>query len=338
MKCSTAWLMELNKFNKYYIKINFMGLHHLKSPVIILGEVKFKYSQLGVASQNLLVSDTIFSMQKEFLKSQPVGIFDSGVGGLSVLRAIRQELPGEDILYLGDQAHIPYGPRSKDQIRTFATGITRFLLSQGAKLIIVACNAASAAALHHLRESFPEVAFVGMEPAVKPAAETTHTGKVGVLATPTTFAGELYASVVERFAQHVEIFKSTCPGLVEQIEAGALDSPKTRKILEDALSPMLAAGIDTIVMGCTHYPFVIPLIEDITGPGVRTIDPAPAIARQARRLLLRQDLLNPGNTMGKMQFFTSGDPNALDGLLPYLLGETGPVEQVFWDKDLVLHQ
>ena len=277
-------------------------------------------------------------MHKEFTKSQPIGIFDSGVGGLSVLRAIRQELPGEDILYLGDQAHIPYGPRSKAQIRTFATGITRFLLSQGAKLIVVACNAASAAALHHLREHFPEVAFVGMEPAVKPAAETTHTGKVGVLATPTTFAGELYASVVERFAQHVEIYKSTCPGLVEQIEAGALNSPETRQILEDALSPMLAAGIDTIVMGCTHYPFVIPLIEDITGPDVRTIDPAPAIARQTRRLLSQQELLNPSDIKGEMQFFTTGDPDALSELLPRLLGETGPVEPVIWDQDWVLHR
>lgn len=294
--------------------------------------------RLGEKSQKIPVSDTIFLMHQEFSRTQPIGIFDSGVGGLSVLRAIRQELPREDILYLGDQAHIPYGPRSIAQIRTFATGITHFLLRQGAKLMVVACNAASAAALHHLRESYPEVTFVGMEPAVKPAAETTHTGKVGVLATPTTFAGELYASVVERFAQHVEIYKSTCPGLVEQIEAGALDSLKTRQILEDALSPMLEAGIDTIVMGCTHYPFVIPLIEDITGPDVRTIDPAPAIARQTRRLLKQQDLLNPSNKKGQMKFFTSGDPAALIALLTQLLGESGPVEHVVWDKHLVLHQ
>jgi glutamate racemase len=261
---------------------------------------------------------------------QPIGMFDSGVGGLSVLRAIRQELPGEDVLYLGDQTHIPYGPKSKSQIQAFADGITRFLLAQGAKLIVVACNTASAAALGYLRRTFTEVAFVGMEPAVKPAAETTQTGKVGVLATPTTFAGDLYASVVERFAQGVEIYKGTCPGLVEHIEAGKLTGPKPRAILVKALAPMLAAGIDTIVMGCTHYPFVIPLIQEITGPGVRMIDPAPAIARQARRLLVQRALLNPRIDGGKDQFYTSGDPKPFAELLPRLLGEKGFVHPVYW--------
>ena len=261
---------------------------------------------------------------------QPVGMFDSGVGGLSVLRAVRQELPGEDILYFGDQAHIPYGPKSKKEIQAFAAGITQFLLAQGVKLIVVACNTASAAALQYLRKTFTEVAFVGMEPAVKPAAETTQTGKVGVLATPTTFAGDLYASVVERFARGVEIYKSTCPGLVEQIDAGKLADPETRAILVEALGPMMAAGIDTIVMGCTHYPFVIPMIEEITGPGVRTIDPAPAIARQVRRLLSQGELLRRESRGGLLKFFTSGDPVKMANLLPPLLGETGPVHQVHW--------
>ena len=272
-------------------------------------------------------------MSESFSPEQPIGIFDSGVGGLSVLRAVRRELPYEDILYLGDQAHIPYGPREKTQIRDFSYAITRFLLTQGAKLIVVACNTASAVALHDLRKEFPDVAFVGMEPAVKPAAETTHTGKVGVLATPTTFAGELYASVVERFAGGVTLFQDTCPGLVEQIETGNLDGPETRRILDKALAPMLAGGIDTVVMGCTHYPFVIPQIEAITGPSVRTIDPAPAIARQVRRLLEKQGLLNPSDQHGTMQFFTSGDPNALTDLLPRLLGEAGAVDQINWVGD-----
>jgi glutamate racemase len=177
-----------------------------------------------------------------------------------------------------------------------------------------------------------------MEPAVKPAAETTHTGKVGVLATPTTFAGELYASVVERFAQDVQLFQSTCPGLVAQIEAGDLDGPVTRQILEEALEPMLAEGIDTVVMGCTHYPFVIPLIESITGPGVRTIDPAPAIARQTRRLLTERDLLNPGQDQGKLRFYTSGKLSAFSKLLDVLLEESGPASGVAWlnDRELML--
>ncbi|MFW5713578.1 MAG: glutamate racemase [Brevefilum sp.] len=263
---------------------------------------------------------------------QPIGIFDSGVGGLSVLRAIRDELPGEDVLYFGDQAHIPYGPRAKSEIRAFSSGITRFLLNQNVKLIVVACNTASAAALEYLRKSYLEVAFVGMEPAVKPAAEATQTGKVGVLATPTTFSGELYASVVERFARGVEIYKSTCPGLVEQIEAGKLQDADTLAILVEALAPMLAEGIDTIVMGCTHYPFVISMIEEITGPEVRTIDPAPAIARQVRRVLTEDVLLNQRSEGGRLGFFTSGDPEKMANLLPRLLGETGPVHKARWTE------
>jgi glutamate racemase len=275
-------------------------------------------------------------MQTTFTPSQPIGIFDSGVGGLSVLRTIRRELPRESALFVADQGHVPYGPRPKTQIHDFAFAITRFLLAQGAKLIVVACNTASAAALHDLRAAFPQAPIVGMEPAVKPAAETTHTGKVGVLATPTTFAGDLYASVVERFAQGVQLFQSTCPGLVEQIEKGDLTGPVTRRILEDALTPMLAEGIDTVVMGCTHYPFVIPLIQTITGPGVRVIDPAPAIARQVRRRLAEADLLNPSDVPADLRFYTSGDPAAMQALLPELLGETGPVTGLRWDGDAAL--
>jgi len=277
-------------------------------------------------------------MDTKFSSQQPIGMFDSGVGGLTVLRAVRRELPNEDVLYLADQAHIPYGSKSKKKIRRFAVEITRFLLERGAKLIVVACNAASAAALQELRELFPTVPFVGMEPAVKPAAERTHTGKVGVLATPTTFSGDLYASVVERFAQHVTIYKSNCPGLVEEIEAGNLDSPNVRGILHEALDPMIEAGIDTVVMGCTHYPFVIPVIEEITGPAVRTIDPAPAVARQVRRLLLERSLLNLGESAGKLRFYTSGDLQAFVELHPMLLGETGDVQQVKWNACLHLSQ
>ena len=267
---------------------------------------------------------------------QPVGIFDSGVGGLSVLRAIQKLLPHENLLYLGDQAHIPYGPRLKAKIRAFAFEITSFLLEQGAKLIVVACNTASAAALVELRQYFPEIPFVGMEPAVKPAAETTQTGKVGVLATPTTFSGDLYASVVERFAKNVMILQDTCPGLVESIEAGEMQGGETRQILEKALDPMLAEGIDTIVMGCTHYPFVIPLIQSITGPGVRIIDPAPAIARQTRRLLDHHHILNLEQIPGKVRYFTTGEIDKFSKLLTVLLGQTGPVEKVFWREILKL--
>jgi glutamate racemase len=266
-------------------------------------------------------------------REAPIGVFDSGVGGLSVLRAVRQLLPAERVLYLADQGHVPYGPRPLEEVRHFSREITRYLLAGGAKLIVVACNTASAAALHYLRETFPQVSFVGMEPAVKPAAETTRTGRVGVLATPATFQGALYASVVERFANGVELYPHTCPGLVAQIEAGVLDGAETRRILEEALEPMLAAGIDTVVLGCTHYPFVIPLIEQIAGPGVRVIDPAPAVARQAGRLLETQGLLRGGQESASMQFFTSGSPADFERLLPRLLGEIGPVREVTWSGD-----
>jgi glutamate racemase len=276
----------------------------------------------------------------------PLGIFDSGVGGLSVLRAIRQQLPDENIIFFGDQGHVPYGPRPLEQVRDFSEAITRFLIDLGAKLIVVACNTASAAALHYLRQTFPNIPFVGMEPAVKPAAETTRTGVVGVLATPATFQGALYASVVERFASNVTLLQDTCPGLVQQIEKGELDSDATRQILESALRPMLDRSIDTVVLGCTHYPFVIPLIQQIVGPGVRVIDPAPAVTRQTARLLDAANLRRTGEGLalpeghrdgvsavegsGTLRLFTSGDVDSFKLLLPKLLGENGLVEEAAW--------
>jgi len=268
----------------------------------------------------------------------PIGIFDSGIGGLSVLRAIRSQMPEDNILYFGDQGHIPYGPRPMEQIREFSEAITNFLLERNAKLIVVACNTASAAALKYLREKFPDVQFVGMEPAVKPAAETTQTGKVGVLATPATFQGALYASVVERFANGVELFQNTCSGLVQKIEYGNLNGNETRKILEDALHPMLENNIDTVVLGCTHYPFVIPLIQEIVGDRVRVIDPAPAVAKQAQRLLEAGGMMNESKSKGKIKLFTSGDPSALKSQLPLFLGENGEVIRVEWIGDSALSE
>ncbi len=275
-------------------------------------------------------------MEKEVLSNHPIGVFDSGVGGLSVLRAVRAELPHEELIYVGDQAHVPYGSRSLKEVRQLSESVTRFLLAEGAKLIVVACNTASAAALRCLREKYPQTPFVGMEPAVKPAAEHTLTGKVGVLATPATFQGELYASVVERFAHGVEIYQDTCPGLVGQIETGRLATRKTRKILEQALLPMLSAGIDTVVLGCTHYPFVMPLIQEIVGADVRVIDPAPAVARQVRRVLEANSLLNNHDQDGDVRYLTSADPVKLGRLLPKLLGEAGEVSRVVWTGDGLL--
>jgi len=266
----------------------------------------------------------------------PIGIFDSGVGGLSVLREIRTQLPSESILYLADQGHVPYGSRKLKEVQMFSEEITRFLLGRGAKLIVVACNTASAAALQHLRQTFPITVFVGMEPAVKPAAESTHTGVVGVLATPATFQGKLYASVVERFANGVTILQDTCPGLVRQIEKGELDTQTTREILEKALHPMLEKGIDTVVLGCTHYPFVIPMIRQITGADVRVIDPAPAVARQTLRLLETGGLRKKGPSIGEIYFLTSGNAEQFKHQLPNLLGVTGKIKQITWVKNKIV--
>ncbi len=278
-----------------------------------------------------------------YIKPSPlIGGFDSGVGGLSVLRALWDEMPEIPMIYLADQAHVPYGPRPLEQVRQFSIEISRWLIEQGAQLIVVACNTASAAALYTLRAKFPEIPFVGMEPAVKPAAEQTRSGKVGVLATPATFQGELYASVVERFAYGVQILQNTCPGLVDQIEAGYLDTPATRAILEQALHPMLADQIDTIVLGCTHYPFVIPLIKEISGQDVRVVDPAPAVARQAKRLLQQSSTVewagrtDESSTSSQThpsaftRFYTSGNPRSFQLSLKQLLEVEAWVEPVYW--------
>lgn len=262
-----------------------------------------------------------------------IGVFDSGVGGLSVLRAIRAQLPCHPVIYLADQAHVPYGPRSQEEVRAFSEAITRYLLGQGARLIVVACNAASAASLYSLRATFPDVPFVGMEPAVKPAVEHSHSGVVGVLATPVTFQGALYASVVERFARGATVLTDTCSGLVGQIEAGHLDTDETRAILERALRPMIEEGVDTIVMGCTHYPFVIPLIQEIVGPQVEVIDPAPAIARQVARLLGSRGWLQPSCDMrADVVFQTTGDSCHFEEMLPRYIGESDQVKYIQWES------
>lgn len=270
---------------------------------------------------------------KPDLELAPIGIYDSGVGGLSVLREIKRQFPAENIIYLADQAHVPYGPRTLEEVRYFSNQISAYLLNQGAKLIVVACNTASAAALHQLRLTFPEVPFVGMEPAVKPAAETTRSGAVGVLATPATFQGALYASVVERFAQGVRLIQATCPGLVEQIESGNLEGVETRLILEGTIWPMLEQGIDTIVLGCTHYPFVIPLVEEIAGQQVRVIDPAPAVARQVGRVLNEKGWLHPGKQSGDVRYLTSGYPGEFQALILQLIGESCIVQGLRWGPE-----
>ena len=264
--------------------------------------------------------------------SRPIGIFDSGVGGLSVWREIARQLPHEDTLYFADQIHIPYGPRSMDQIRSFSEAVTRFLLERDCKLIVVACNAASAAALKYLRATFPPVPIVGMEPAVKPAAESTQTGVVGVMATPATFQGELFASVVERFAHGVRLINQICPGLVEQVEAGQLDTPETLTMLDRFLTPIRDAKADTIVLACTHYPFVIDSIRRLA-PGIDVIDPAPAIARQTGRVLAERQLNTEWESTGHHLFVTSDAADSFSRTLKTLTCQQGDVQSIRWSAD-----
>jgi glutamate racemase len=271
------------------------------------------------------------------MDNRPIGIFDSGVGGLSILSQIRTQLPNEDLIFLADQAHVPYGPRALHEVRTFAHGITDFLLENRAKLIVVACNAASAAALHDLRSTYPSIPFVGMEPAVKPAAETTQSKVVGVLATTATFQGKLFASVVERFANNVTVLEQTLPGMVERIELGDLDGPKTREILAQGVLPLLEQGADTLVLACTHYPFIIPLLSEVAGPDVKVIDPSPAIARQTGRVLSQRDLTASPGKRGQLIYYTTGDPIRFEELLKLLVIEAGKVKQTQWrGKKLIL--
>jgi glutamate racemase len=259
-----------------------------------------------------------------------IGVFDSGVGGLSVWREIASQLPQHTTVYVADQAHVPYGARPLEEVRRFSEGITRFLLDEGADVIVVACNAASAASLHHLRERFPNVPFVGMEPAVKPAAQNTSTGVVGVIATPATFQGELFASLLARFAGGVEVLTQVCPGLVDAIEEGAVSTPETREILRTCLQPLLEAGIDQLVLGCTHFPFVQPMIEEMVGEEVEVVDPAPAVARQTGRVLAQLGQRGTQGQTGSHLFCTTGDPDTFTALLEQLIGVREQTRKLTW--------
>jgi glutamate racemase len=215
-----------------------------------------------------------------------------------------------------------------DEIRAFARAITAFLIEQGACAVVAACNAASAASLHQLREWF-EIPIVGMEPAVKPATEHTRSRHVGVIATQATFQGELFARLLERFAQETAVHTQVCPGLVERVEAGLIDDPETEALLRAYLQPLLDAGVDSLVLGCTHYPFLRPAIERVVGPAVEVIDPAPAVARQTVRVLERAGQPCRDGT-GRVSYFTSGDAAGFEAKVKRLLASPGPVLEARW--------
>jgi glutamate racemase len=267
-----------------------------------------------------------------------IGIFDSGLGGLSVWREITRQIPHRDTLYVADQAHVPYGSRALNEVRGFSEGIARFLLEEGAAVIVVACNTASAAALHYLRATFPDVPFVGMEPAVKPAARNTRSGVVGVIATPATFQGELFASLLERFAANVQVLTRVCPGLVDAVETGALDTPETEALLRACLEPLVEERIDELVLGCTHYPFLRPLMERVVGPRVEIVDPAPAVARQAGRLLTRRGVPTLGEGPARHAFCTTGDPVVFAEMVERLVGRRIDAQPLIWRRGCLIRR
>jgi len=219
-----------------------------------------------------------------------IGVFDSGVGGLSVLRAIRQLLPHEQLLYVADSAHAPYGERHPEYIQRRSMIIAQFLRLQPVKAIVVACNTASVMAIESLRKDL-DIPIVGIEPAIKPAVGITRSGVVGVMATSGTVQSDNVKRLCELYAQNTKIILQPCPGLVEQIERADLDSPETIALLDELLKPMLDAGADTIVLGCTHYPFVEKVIQQRVGDSVAIIEPGAAVARQLRRRLAEHSLL-----------------------------------------------
>jgi len=249
-----------------------------------------------------------------------IGVFDSGVGGLSVLHHIRQTLPNERLIYLADSAHVPYGDKSAHYIEQRAITLTRFLIEQGADAIVIACNTATAAAAATLRSQF-NLPIVGMEPAVKPAVAATKSGVVGVLATIGTLESARFAALLERYAGEVKIVTQGCPGLVEQVESGDLHGIRTRELVERYTAPLLARGADTLILGCTHYPFLSNLIREVVGEQVTLIDTGEAVARHLQRRLLSE---LPCRTAAQPDefFYTSGDCAQATRTMSSLWGST----------------
>ena len=237
----------------------------------------------------------------------PIGVFDSGIGGVSVLLEIRKLLSSEDIIYFADSAWCPYGTKGTEQIRERTLKITDFLVSQNSKAVVAACNTACSAGLDLIRAKNRNIPVIGVEPAVKPAHDITRNGKIGVLSTNQTLQGEKFSVLVEKFGEGVEIFTQPAPGLAELVDQGKKDEQETAKLLETYLRPLLGQSIDTLVLGCTHYPFLSGKIREICGPSVVLVDTGLAVAKQTERVLRQENIVSDGKKSGSVSFYTSGD-------------------------------
>jgi glutamate racemase len=251
------------------------------------------------------------------MDDRPVGVFDSGVGGLSVLKAIRGELPAEDFIYVADSGYAPYGDRPPEFIEQRSLAIGAFLVARSVKALVVACNTATGAAVDTLRAQLT-IPIVAMEPAVKPAAFHTKTGVIGVLATASTLSSRKFLELADKHARDMQLLIQPCPGLAEVVERGELEGPRTRALVERFVQPLLEKGADTLVLGCTHYPFLRQMIEEVAGAGVALVDPAVPVARELRRRLEVCGLLAAAQQTGTEEFWSSGSPGAASAVLSAL--------------------
>lgn len=256
---------------------------------------------------------------------RPVGIFDSGVGGLSVLRAIRDELPHEDLIYVADSAYAPYGDKPESVIQDRAQTIVQFLITRGAKAIVVACNTATGVSAEALRSKFA-LPLVAIEPALKPAVARTKTGVVGVLATTRTLASRKFLKLMDAHGRGARVLLQACPGLAEHVERAEQATAATRELIDAYVSPLIQQGADTLVLGCTHYPFLRETIQDVAGSEVALIDPAEPVARELRRRLEVAALLAPADRKGREQFYTSGAIERVTPVIAQLWGESVQVQ------------
>ncbi|WP_223551404.1 MULTISPECIES: glutamate racemase [Aestuariivivens] len=248
------------------------------------------------------------------MNKQPIGIFDSGVGGTSIWKEIHTLLPHENTIYLADSANAPYGIKGKQTIIDLSIKNTEFLLERNCKLIVVACNTATTNAIDYLRQNY-NVPFIGIEPAIKPAALQTKNQAIGILATKGTLSSSLFSKTSTLFASNIKVVEQVGDGIVELIETGKLYSDDMRALLNLYLKPMLEANIDYLVLGCTHYPYLIPILNDLLPHHVKIIDSGEAVARQTKAVLEKNQLINPQKNKAQIQFFTNGNPEVMQSVL-----------------------
>ena len=261
------------------------------------------------------------------MSNQPIGIFDSGLGGLSVWKELVKTLPNENIIYYADSANCPYGSKTEQEIIHLSKKNVDFLLQKGCKIIVVACNTATAAAIDYLRANY-NISFIGMEPAVKPASLNSKTKSIAVLATEGTFNGRLYKETSERFAKDVKVNIKVGEKLVDIVEQGLIYEPETKKHLKQLIKPLVDLNIDHLVLGCTHYPFLIPVLSEILSPDVKIIDPASAVAKQTYRIIKQENIFNENDIKPKYEFYTTGNKVILNNFLNKITHNKFTITQV----------